>query len=153
MQVMATMRRRYASSERSGRRRIAAAQARATVREGRTRTSLRRFTQARRAKKESELAMAAKGGSPPSALLLEGHPVQPLRPREEDDHHDRERHRAFEEGALREQEDGDRLDVPDDQRADQAALQAPETAEDDDGEHGDERSEPHEGIDDEHRRD
>src|SRR5438105_1387571 len=77
------------------------------------------------------------GTSAPSALLLEGHAEEAFGTDEEDDHHDRQRHRALEEGPLRQHEDGDRLDVPDHQGADDAAVDAAESTQHDDGEHGD----------------
>src|SRR5690349_12735246 len=113
MQVIATMRRTYGSLVKSGSARSPAAQTTATVREGRTSTSLRRKRTARRAWKARELAMALRRTARPSALLLESHPVQPLGPGEEDGHHHRERHRSLEERALGKEEDGDRLDVSD----------------------------------------
>src|SRR3972149_3392296 len=78
-----------------------------------------------------------------SPLLLEGHAEQSLGPHEQHHDHDRERHRALQERALREREDGDRLDVANDERADQAALEAAQAAEHHDREHGDERRGPH----------
>src|SRR6266571_5105980 len=68
----------------------------------------------------------AAGGT--SALLFERDAEQPFGPSEQHHHHDEKRHRALEVRPRGQDEHGDRLDIADDQRADQAALEAAQAA-------------------------
>src|SRR5947209_16703678 len=139
MQVIVRMRSTYASLYTTGSARSASTQISTAVREGSTKTSLRSSAHARRARYIS-------------ALFLEGNAEQAFGAHQEHGNHDGERYGALEIRARRQCEYGDRLDVADDQRADQTALHAAQAAEHDDRQHRDEGREPHERIDHEYRR-
>src|SRR5215813_3872256 len=91
--------------------------------------ALRRATAPRR---------GGRGKRATSALLLKSDPEEALRPDEKNNHHQRQGYCALEERALRQREDGDRLDVADHQRPNDAALDAAEPSQHHRGEHGDE---------------